>query len=147
MLASPSTFTSSRDVVVLPVLKKGSEGKVYLLWKDLHKLSEFYFDECGSSGWMPKVSIAYGEIIVIVCPSILYRLADVGKPTISGIEVLCNETLTIKAEAYDEQSALHKVFLVYSINNSPWNYKKMDIARRYVMEPVGVWLVRRALYY
>ncbi|MEM4978409.1 MAG: hypothetical protein QXZ58_05210, partial [Candidatus Nezhaarchaeales archaeon] len=69
------------------------------------------------------------------------------KPTISGIEVLCNETLTIKAEAYDEQSALHKVFLVYSINNSPWNYKKMDIARRYVMEPVGVWLVRRALYY
>ncbi|MEM2208260.1 MAG: PQQ-binding-like beta-propeller repeat protein [Sulfolobales archaeon] len=128
---------SSRDVVVLPVLKKGGEGKVYLLWRGFHKLSEYHFSECGSSGWMPKVSIAYGEILVVACPSTLYRLADVVKPTIGGIEVSYNETLIIKVKAYDEQSALHKVLLVYSINNSLWNYKEMDIARRYVMEPIG----------
>ncbi|MEM0285512.1 MAG: hypothetical protein QXU85_07760, partial [Sulfolobales archaeon] len=71
------------------------------------------------------------------CPSTLYRLTDVVKPTIDNIEISYNETLIIKVKAYDEQSALHKVLLVYSTNNSPWNYKEMDIARRYLMEPIG----------
>ncbi|MEM4054788.1 MAG: PQQ-binding-like beta-propeller repeat protein [Desulfurococcaceae archaeon] len=137
---------SSQDVIVLPVLGKGGDSKAYFLWRGFHKLSEFYFSECSGSSWMPKVSIAYGEIFVVACPSTLYKLVDVEKPTISSIEVSYNETLIVKAKAYDEQSALYKVLLVYSINNSQWIYKEMDVATRYVMEPIGGYGLGEELY-
>ncbi|MCS7128122.1 MAG: PQQ-binding-like beta-propeller repeat protein [Desulfurococcaceae archaeon] len=125
----------SRDIVALPVLNRNGEGKVYLLWRGLHKLSEFHFKEC--SGWMPKVSIAYGEIFVVACPRVMYKLVDEGKPVISRVNVTYNRTLIIKADVFDNQSALYKVLLVYSINNSHWNYREMRIASSYADEPVG----------
>ncbi|MEM1526972.1 MAG: PQQ-binding-like beta-propeller repeat protein [Ignisphaera sp.] len=136
----------SQDVVVLPVLRKNSKSKVYLLWKGFHNLSEFYFDECGGSGWIPKVSISYGEIFIVACPNTLYKLVDIEKPTISDVEVSYNETLTIKVKAYDEQSALYKVVLVYSINNSKWIYRDMNIATKYVIEPIGGYGLKEELY-
>ncbi|MEM2171570.1 MAG: PQQ-binding-like beta-propeller repeat protein [Desulfurococcaceae archaeon] len=127
----------SQDIVVLPVLKKNGESKVYLLWRGLHSLGEFYFAECSGSGWMPKVSIAYGEILVVACPSTLYKLSDTRKPTISSVEASYNGVLVVKAKAYDVESALYKVLLVYSINNSQWIYKEMNVTANYVTEPIG----------
>ncbi|MFN3384869.1 MAG: hypothetical protein ACK401_08260, partial [Archaeoglobaceae archaeon] len=122
-----------QDVIVLPVEKDGN-GKIYLLWRGSQKLSEFTFP---NDGWMPVVSAAYGEIYVAT-PSHLYKLADMKKPKISDVGAkLLNETLVVNVKAYDEESALHRVLLAYSLNSSQWNYMEMEIARRYVMEPIG----------
>ncbi len=123
----------SRDIIILPVEKDGG-GKIYLLWRGGVKLSEFEFQNVD---WMPVVSAAYGEIY-IATPNLLYKLADTEKPKIGSVETkLINESLVVNLRAYDGESALYKVLLVYSLNNSPWNYKEMEIARRYVMEPIG----------
>ncbi|MEM4502573.1 MAG: PQQ-binding-like beta-propeller repeat protein [Ignisphaera sp.] len=136
----------SQDIVFLPVLKESGESKVYVLWRGLHNLSEFYFNECINSGWIPKVSIAYGEIFIVGCPSSLYKLADVKKPFISSVEVSYNNTLVIKAKAYDDQSALYKVLFIYSINNSHWIYREMSVATQYTMEPIGGYGLTEELY-
>ncbi|MEM0203937.1 MAG: PQQ-binding-like beta-propeller repeat protein [Archaeoglobaceae archaeon] len=126
---------ASRDVVILPAVKERGGSKIYLLWRGSQKLSEFEFPS--GDGWIPTLSVAYSEIYV-ASPNVLYKLSDTEKPKISSVEVkLANETLIFNVKAYDEGSALYKVLLVYSLNNSPWNYTEMEISRRYVMEPIG----------
>ncbi|MFN3804939.1 MAG: PQQ-binding-like beta-propeller repeat protein [Pyrobaculum sp.] len=135
---------ASRDVVILPVARRG-EGKIYLLWRGWAKLAEFIFDN--QEVWTPTVSAAYGEIYVVPNPNQLYKLADVEKPQIAAVEAkLQNNTLVLYVKAYDEGSAIYKVLLAYSINNSPWGYIEMEIAKRYVTEPTGGYGLREEDY-
>ncbi|MFN7105779.1 MAG: PQQ-binding-like beta-propeller repeat protein [Pyrobaculum sp.] len=125
--------TASRDMVIVPVVKHGGSG-IYLLWRGLTKIGEFTF----GGRWMPTVSAAYGEIYVVVDPNTLYKLADVEKPKIVDVETeIQPEALVVNVKAYDGGSAIHKVLLVYRVDNSPWKYIEMEIARRYVVEPIG----------
>ncbi len=127
---------ASQDVIVLPVMQGGGGGKIYLLWRGWARLSEFVFQN--ENMWMPTASVAYNEIYVVASPSVLYKLADTEKPKITALAAkLFDETLIFNVTAYDEESALHRVLLVYSLNCSQWKYKEMDISKRYFVEPVG----------
>jgi len=126
----------SNDVTILPVLQSYKYNKVYFLWKGIFKLCEFKF-EGEEEIWMPKISAAYGEIYVVANPSTLYKFADIKKPFIGDVRIQADDTIKVNASVCDEESGLHGVYLVYSLNCSDWNYQPMDISIRYFTEPIG----------
>ncbi|MEM2925104.1 MAG: PQQ-binding-like beta-propeller repeat protein [Methanocellales archaeon] len=133
---------ASEDVVIVPV--KDGYNKIYLLWGGSVKLSEFKLIE--KEIWTPKVSVGYGEIYVVANPTTLIKLADYKKPVVKLEKVELNKTLNINAIACDKESALHKVLLVYSINGSKWNYREMEVSRKYAIQPIGGYGFAEELY-
>lgn len=135
-------------VIVLPVLSRGEYIKLYVLWRGAEKLSEIIL-EGKEETWGPVAVGAYGEVYLLVDPFTLYKLGDNKKPRITNVSTEvdeCNKKLLIHVEAYDNESALHRVILVYSINNSKWIYRDMEIARAYPIEPVGGYGYREEVY-
>jgi outer membrane protein assembly factor BamB len=127
----------SNDVTILPVLQSYKYNKIYFLWRGLFKLCEFKFEE-KEEIWMPKISAAYGEIYVVANPSTLYKFADIKKPLMGDVKTrVKDDTIIINASVCDEESGLHRVYLVYSLNCSDWNYQPMYISIRYFTEPIG----------
>ncbi len=133
----PGIPMTTNDVVVLPV-KGDRYSKIYFLWKGTAKLHEIKILE-SDEAWMPRLAASYGEIYVTVrVPDLIYRLMDKVKPVISGVETeLLDSSMKIKVMVQDEQSAIYKAILVYSINGSDWKYNEMQISRRYITEPIG----------
>jgi len=141
---------TSNDAIVLPVKSEEGDGccKLYILWHRGEKLSEIVLD-AREEIWYPMASAAYGEVYVVTDPFTLYKLGDDEAPRINNISVEISEDykkLNIYVEAYDNESALYRIILVYSVNGSKWMYKDMDIARTYVVEPVGGYGYREELY-
>ncbi len=141
---------ASNDVIVLPVKSEEGNGycKLYILWSRGEKLSEIVLD-VRDKIWYPIAVAAYGEVYVVTDPYTLYRLGDNESPRINNVSVKLSEDyskLIIYTEAYDNESALYRVTLVYSVNGSEWMYKDMDISRTYVTEPIGGYGYREELY-
>jgi len=134
---------ASQDVIILPV-KSSMGGKIYLLWRGWAKINEFSFQ---NDDWIPMASAAYGEIYVVTSPGKFFKLADKRKPVINSVSTnLFNDSLIINITAYDSESALYKVLLVYSVNDSTWNYVDMEISRKYVVEPIGGYGLDKEIY-
>ena len=139
---------ASNDVIVIPV-RSGKEmySKLYILWHNAEKLSEIILDI--KEEWYPVAVAAYGEVYVVTDPFTLYKLGDDESPLLSNVSVEIDEEsrkLLIHVVAQDSGSALYRVMLVYSVNCSKWIYKDMDVARTYVMEPIGGYGYREELY-
>ena len=139
---------TSKDVIVLPVKsEKGKYCKLYILWRNGEKLSEITLDV--REVWYPVAVAAYGEVYVVTDPLTLYKLGDDESPRINKVSADLSEDfkkMLIHVEAYDSGSALYRVILVYSVNGSKWIYKDMDVARVYVIEPIGGYGYREELY-
>jgi len=139
----PGTPLVTEDIVLLPVTNS-NYSKVYLLWRGFEKLGEIKQE--GEEVFMPKISVASGEIYMLLSingsRAVLYKLSDDEEPVIGNILVALKEEdaekiIGINTTVKDERSGIHKVLLVYSVNNSDWSYREMELERRYVMEPVG----------
>lgn len=125
----------TEDIVILPV-KTSKKAKIYLLWGTV-KLNEIKVLE-SDEVWTPSISVAYGDIYVAVrVPDVIYRFGDDEKPIIGGIKVkLSNETLVVNTTVKDVESGIYRVLLFYSYN-SEWEYKDMQLSKRYFTEPIG----------
>ncbi|MCQ4153965.1 MAG: hypothetical protein NOM71_06910, partial [Archaeoglobi archaeon] len=138
----------SDNVVILPV-KTDSYGKIYILWRGLEKLYELKHE--GAEVLTPKVAVSKGNIYVVFSENKssqkLYRLADLTPPEIVSIDVKAEgNELSISALIKDPESALHRVLIAYSIEGGKWNYKDMEIGRKYVREPIGGYGLSEELY-
>ncbi len=134
----PGIPLATKDIVILPVKKDYEYSKIYILWRGMEKLNEFKVLE-SDEPWMPRVAAAYGEIYVAVrVPDLIYRLVDKEKPSIRDVKVEpLNTSIRVETMVQDERSAIYKSLLVYSVNDSKWVYKEMQVGRRYVTEPIG----------
>jgi len=143
----PGFPVASNSVVILPA-KTESYGKIYILWRGTEKLYEL--KHAGSEVFMPKVAVSNGKIYVVFSDNRssqkLYVLSDRNVPRIASVEVSAeNDELAISALVSDPESAIYRVSLAY-FDGGKWNYKDMDLGRRYVREPVGGYGISEELY-
>lgn len=144
----PGIPVVSNEVVILPV-KTNSYGKIYILWRGNEKLYELKHD--GTEVFMPKVAVSKGEIYVVFSDNKssqkLYRLSDRNPPEIISVEIEKMENeISVSVLVKDPESAIHRVSVAYSSNGERWNYKDMDLGRRYVREPIGGYGLSEELY-
>ncbi|MEM1578408.1 MAG: PQQ-binding-like beta-propeller repeat protein [Archaeoglobaceae archaeon] len=128
----------SDEVVLLPV-KTEKYGKVYFLWRGKEVIHEI--KEEGEEVFMPTIAVSNGEIFVLFSKSrekhVLWKLSDKISPEILNISVTTHgNEVTVSLTTKDTGSAIHRAMLVYS-ENSKWEYKDMDLGRRYFIEPMG----------
>ena len=128
----------SRKMVLLPVVGK-DYSKIYFLWNGIHKIDEYKF-KCEET-YMPKLCVAYGKIYTIFnydrANRILIKFEDKEKPEILKVEeIKQNGNIEIKVLAKDNQSGINRVLVFYK-KDSDWDYKEMELARKYFIEPIG----------
>ncbi|MCS7144577.1 MAG: PQQ-binding-like beta-propeller repeat protein [Archaeoglobaceae archaeon] len=138
----------SDNVVILPV-KTESYGKIYILWRGLEKLFELKHD--GKEVLMPKVAVSKGTIYVVFSDNRsshkLYVLSDSKAPEIVSIDIQTEgDEITVSTTIKDSESAISRVYLVYSFESGKWNYKDMELGRRYIREPIGGYGLSDELY-
>lgn len=140
---------ASKDVIILPVKSEVGNGytKLYMLWGRGEKLSEVTLN-ITERGWWPVAIAAYGDVYVVTDPFTLYKLGDTESPRISNVSVRLNEDkkISVSVEAYDNESALHKVILVYSMNCSSWVYTDMKLVKTYTTQPISGYGYEKELY-
>ncbi len=132
----------TENVVILPVTGR-DYAKIYFLWKGKSKLSEFKLN--GDEIFMPKIAISHGKIYAVFSDDrmdgrtnhVIVQFKDSQKPEIRKVEETeHNGSVDVKALIQDKQSGIHRVLIAYR-NDSVWHYVEMELARRYVMEPIG----------
>lgn len=138
----------SDNIVILPV-KTDTYGKIYILWRGLEKLFELKHE--GSEVFTPKVAISKGTIYAVFSDNRssqrLYILSDSKAPEIMAVDIKTEgDEISVSATIKDPESAIHRVLVVYSEDSGKWNYKDMDIGRRYIREPIGGYGLSEELY-
>lgn len=138
----------TKKILIIPTKAK-DVYKIYLFWKRI-KIHEIEIDE--SSVWLPKVSVAYGNLYVTLQTRDgryrLLKLGDNEKPIITSVSVkdTTENYLEIEVRAYDRQSGIYKVILSYKIDNLEKVYTEMNIGRRYFIEPIGGYGLAEEVY-
>ncbi len=129
-------------LVILPI-RTGQYAKIYILWRGSTKLDEKVFR--GEEVFCPSISVARGRINIVysIDRSIqtLVSFTDNNPPVIVDVsgsrEIREGEKLLVEATVVDKESAIYRVLLLYRVDSGEWSYKEMELARRYVVEPVG----------
>ncbi|MDI9610957.1 MAG: PQQ-binding-like beta-propeller repeat protein [Archaeoglobales archaeon] len=138
----------SDDIVILPV-KTESYGKIYILWRGLEKLFELKHE--GDEVFAPKIAVSKGKIYAVFSDNRssqkLYVLSDSKAPEIISINLqTVEDEISISVLIKDPESAIYRVSVVYSEDSGKWNYKDMELGRRYVREPIGGYGLSEELY-
>ena len=129
-------------LVILPS-RSNSYTKIYVLWRGRVKLDEKIFSV--EEAFCPQVSVAEGRINTVfpIDRSIqtLISYIDDKPPVIISVssprEIIVGEELAVEATVVDRESAIYRVILAYRVGSGEWSFRDMDLARRYVVEPVG----------
>lgn len=128
----------TKNVVLLPVVSNGYT-KIYFLWKGINKLYEFKLES--EEIYMPKISVAYGNIYAVFshdrAKNVIVKFEDSEKPNIKEVnEMKHNGSIDVEMLVQDGQSGVYKALAAYK-KGEEWHYVEMELARRYIMEPIG----------